>query len=78
MSELSDVDKALLDIEGKVWPQSGPKETAIREATGLTMVRAMQHLNQLIDTEQALAYAPLTVKRLLRLRDDRKIRRRRA
>jgi len=73
MTDLSDADKALLDIEGKTWVYPGAKETAVRKATGLSMTRAMQELNRLIDTEAALAYAPMTVNRLLRLRQRRQL-----
>lgn len=68
---LTDAEKALLDIWSKSWTYSGYKETAIREATGLSMTRATQEINRLIDTEAALAYDPLTVKRLQRLREQR-------
>lgn len=69
--ELTDTQRALLDIEGKTWRYAGLKESAIRDATGLGQTAAMQVLNKLIDTEAALAYAPHTVKRLQRLRDQR-------
>lgn len=69
MPDLTDAERALLDIEGKAWRYAGRKESAIREATGWSQTQAMQVLNRLIDTEAALAYAPHTVKRLQRLRD---------
>lgn len=76
--ELNDRDKKLLDIFGKTWLRSGPKATEIREATGLRETEATQIVNQLINTEAALAYAPNTVNRLRRIRDDRQRRSRSA
>ena len=62
----------MLDLEREDWSTSpGGKETAIRERIGLREMRYYQLLNQLITTEAALAYDPLTVNRLLRLRDRR-------
>lgn len=72
MINLTDDERALLDIFGKVWPKPGPKADAIKAATGLTPTAATQLVNRLIDTEAALAYAPLTTKRLLRLRESRR------
>lgn len=68
--ELDDRDKKLLDIFALAWPKPGPKATAIREATGLRPTEATQIVNALIDTEAALAYAPIAVRRLQRIRDD--------
>jgi hypothetical protein len=72
MPELTDSDRALLAIEAKWWSAWGRKESAIREATGLSTTAAMQQVNKLIDSEAALAHDPLTVKRLRRLRAVRK------
>lgn len=71
MSELTDADKALLDIFGKAWAFTGRKEQAIREATGLSATAATQRLNHLLDTEAGLAYAPTTVNRLRHVRARR-------
>jgi hypothetical protein len=71
MDELTDRDRALIDIFGKTWTHSGMKALAIKDATGLTPTAATTIVNALLDTEAALAYAPLTVKRLRRLRARR-------
>lgn len=61
---LSDTDAALLEIESQVWLYRGRKEAAIREATGLSLMQAMQRVNVLIDTEAAIAHDPITCRRL--------------
>ncbi len=69
---LTDVERQMLDLERKDWSTSpGAKELAIRDQVGLSAIRYYQLLNQLLETEAALAYDPLTVNRLLRLRDRR-------
>ena len=68
---LSDADKALLDLEAKRFRQSGHKVAAIVKQLGLTEVRYYQRLNQLIDDPEALAYSPVVVNRVRRLRDKR-------
>lgn len=65
---LSDVDRAMLDMEGQTWPHPGVKEDLIRERFDLSPTRYYQRLNALLRREDALAYAPVTVNRLRRLR----------
>jgi len=71
MRAVTDDDKALLDIESRFWRYSGSKEAHIAEVLGISGIRYYQRLNQLIDTEEAVAYAPTTVNRLRRLRSER-------
>lgn len=69
---LTDIEQRMLDLEREDWSKSpGGKHLAIRERIGVHEMRYYQLLNQLITTEAALAYDPLTVNRLLRLRDRR-------
>jgi hypothetical protein len=68
---LSDADKALLELEARRFRQPGRKVAAIDEKLGLSEVRYYQRLNQLIDDPEALAYSPVLVNRLRRLRDKR-------
>lgn len=69
--QLSDRERALLDFEQRA-PISPPrKAAAIRTEFGLTAPRYQQLLGSLIEKPGALAYAPLLVGRLLRLRDAR-------
>ena len=76
MDELSDLDQATLDFE-HAWTPKGPgaKQTAIREAFDETATRFYQRLNKIIDLPEALAYDPLLVKRLQRLRRAREVQR---
>ncbi|TGB37905.1 DUF3263 domain-containing protein [Mycolicibacterium peregrinum] len=72
MATLNDLEQRMLDLEREDWSTSpGGKELAIRERLGLRVMRYYQLLNRLITTEAALAYDPITVNRLLRIRDRR-------
>jgi Protein of unknown function (DUF3263) len=68
-------DRDLLDFERGWWRQKGPKERAIRERFGFSAARYHQLLNRLIDQPEALSYDPMLVRRLRRLRDQRRRRR---
>lgn len=68
MPDLTDRERAILDLAGRTWPSPGAKERAIRETLGLSAPRFYQLLNALLDREEALAHAPVTVNRLRRLR----------
>ncbi len=69
---LSDRDRAILDFERSWWIEPGPKELAIRERFELSPTRYYQVLNELLDSSDALAYDPLVVRRLRRMRDRRR------
>ena len=62
---------AILDFEKSWWSLPASKESEIRERFGMSATRYYQELNGLIDTQAALAYDPLLVKRLRRLRVER-------
>ena len=66
---LSDLEIRILDFESNWWRFAGAKESAIKELFDLNAPRYYQLLNDLIDREDALAAAPMLVKRLRRLRD---------
>ncbi|MBV7282621.1 MULTISPECIES: DUF3263 domain-containing protein [Corynebacterium] len=70
MSQLSEHDKAILELEKKRFVQSGRKEEAIR-SLGTTPVRYYQRLNELIDLPLAAEREPLLIARLRRLRERR-------
>jgi hypothetical protein len=72
---LSSRDRDLLDFERGWWQQQGPKERAIRERFGFSAARYQQLLNRLIDRPEALAADPMLVRRLRRLREQRRRRR---
>lgn len=67
--------RSVLDLE-RAWavaPTPGmTKERAARERLGLTPTRYRVLLQRAIDDPRALAYDPLLVRRLLRLRDRRR------
>ena len=69
--ELTERDAAILDFEDSWFTSSVPKEQAIMEHFSMTAARYYQHLNTLIDAPEALAYKPLLVKRLRRMRVQR-------
>lgn len=66
---LSDSDRALIDFEARAPRSLGAKEEAIRQELGLTPTRYYQRLNLLLESPEALAYAPQLVRRLRALRE---------
>lgn len=69
---LSERDRAILDFERSWWTEAGPKELAIRDRFDLSPTRYYQVLNELLESADALAYDPLVVRRLRRMRDRRR------
>ena len=72
MPELTDTETQILAFERQWWKYAGAKESAVREQFGMSMTRYYQVLNALIDRPEALAADPLLVRRLRRLRDQRR------
>lgn len=70
-STLSERDLEMLAMERLWWKFAGAKEQAIREKFDMSATRYYQVLNALIDNDDALAFDPLLVKRLRRLRAQR-------
>jgi hypothetical protein len=68
---LGESDAAVLVFERQWWRYAGAKEAAIRDQFGWTATRYYQVLNSLLDEESALAFDPMLVKRLRRLRESR-------
>src|SRR3712207_9550283 len=68
---LSDRDREILALERLWWQYAGAKEQAIREKFDMSSTRYYQVLNALIDRDDALAFDPLLVRRLRRLRAAR-------
>ncbi|MFW7413800.1 DUF3263 domain-containing protein [Demequina sp. SO4-18] len=71
VDELSERDAGILRFERKWWKFAGAKEDAIREQFSMTSTQYYQVLGALIDTEAALAFDPMLVKRLRRMRSAR-------
>jgi hypothetical protein len=63
--------KRILDFEREWWKYAGAKEQAVRERFDVSPTRYYQLLNRVIDDEAAVAYDPMLVKRLRRLRAAR-------
>jgi len=68
---VSERDRHVLDFEGSWWLYPGPKDQAIREYLGISATRYYQVLRRLIDASEALAYDPMTIRRLRRMRRQR-------
>lgn len=69
---LTDRDRAILEFERSWWSEPGPKELAIRERFTLSTTRYYEILGELVDDPDAMAYDPLVIRRLRRLRDRRR------
>lgn len=65
-------DRRILAFESQWWKLEGSKEQAIRDEFGFSPTRYYQLLNGLVDRPEALAFDPMTVKRVRRLRADRR------
>jgi hypothetical protein len=69
---LTERDRAILDFERSWWSEAGPKELAIQERFELSATRYYQILGELLESDEALEYDQLGVRRLRRLRDRRR------
>jgi hypothetical protein len=72
---LDERSRSLLDFERASWKLEIPKERAIRERFGFSAARYHQLLNRVLETPEALAYDPMLVRRLHRVRAARRRRR---
>jgi hypothetical protein len=70
-SSLSERDQQVLAFERQWWKYAGAKEQAIRELFDMSATRYYQVLNAVIDRPEALAFDPMLVKRLRRMRASR-------
>ncbi len=61
----------ILDFEREWWRHAGNKEQAVRDQFEVSPTRYYQLLNRIIDDEAAVAYDPMLVKRLRRMRSAR-------
>lgn len=68
---LTEEEAQILGLERQWWKYAGAKDQAISEQLSMSAVSYYRTLNRLIDTEDALAYDPILVKRLRRQRDAR-------
>ncbi len=70
-SGLTRREREILAFERQWWKYAGAKEQAIRDLFDMSATRYYQVLNALIDDSEALAFDPMLVKRLRRLRAAR-------
>jgi hypothetical protein len=73
--ELDERSRQILDFEREAWRLEVPKARAIRERFGFSPTRYHQLLHRAVDHPAALAYDPMVVRRLHRLREARRRRR---
>lgn len=71
VSGLSERDERILSFERQWWKHAGAKEEAIRLEFGLSAARYYQMLNAVLEKPGAIAFDPMLVKRLHRIRDVR-------
>ena len=71
-SALAEREQRILAFERQWWKFEGSKEQAIRDEFGFSATRYYQLLNGLVERPEALAFDPMTVKRLRRVRADRR------
>ena len=64
---LSESDRRILDFERGWWLHPGLKDQNISELLALDPQRYYRRLRELVDADAAVAYDPLTVRRLRRL-----------
>jgi Protein of unknown function (DUF3263) len=69
---LTERERSILEFERSWWTEPGPKELAIRERFDLSATRYYQLLAELVDSDDALEYDPLVIRRLRRMRDRRR------
>ncbi len=67
---LNEGDRAILDFERFSWRDPGPKDQAIEMSLGLTAADYYERLRSLVLGAAALAYDPLTTKRVLTIIDE--------
>jgi hypothetical protein len=69
--DLTQREREILAFERQWWKYAGAKEQAVRELFDMSATRYYQVLNALIDRPDALAFDPMLVKRLRRMRASR-------
>jgi hypothetical protein len=70
--ELDKRSREVLDFERGAWKLTVTKERAIRARFGFSPSRYHQLLHRVIDRPEALAYDPMLVRRLRRVREVRR------
>ena len=71
LRELTDTERAVLDLESSWFKYAGRKESVIRERFDMSTTRYYQVLRGLLKREEAMAYDPMLVRRLIRQQEAR-------
>lgn len=71
MADLTTRERELLHFAGRFYRHRGLQEDAIRKELDLSPTAFWQQVNALARRPEALAYAPVTCKRLLRITQRR-------
>jgi len=71
-SDLDQRSRQVLDFEREAWKLTVTKERAIRERFGFSPSRYHQILHRIMDRPEAIAYDPMLVRRLRRVREVRR------
>jgi hypothetical protein len=69
---LTERQQAILELERTAWMMDVPKPQVIRERFACTETAYYGELNELLELPEAMAYDPMVVRRLRRLRDRRR------
>ena len=69
---LAEREAAILDLERTAWTLPGRKDDLVRARLGLAPTTYRKLLASLLDDPEALSYDPLVVRRLRRVRDQRR------
>ena len=69
---LSELERAILDFERTWVLETGSKDAAIREQLAISPTAFYKMRRALIDSDDALGYEPLVVRRLRRDLDERR------
>jgi hypothetical protein len=72
VSALDERSRDVLDFEREAWKLTVTKQRAIRERFGFSPSRYHQLLHRIIDRPEAVAYDPMLVRRLRRVRAVRR------
>lgn len=72
MTELTDVDRAMLDLAFTRYKYAGRFEADVRDRWGISSVKFWMRVDWLLEQPEALAYDAVNVRRMLRLRSARR------
>ena len=69
-NELTDHERAVIDFEREWWQLNSTKNAEIRDRFSISTSSYYRALHVLVDRPEALAYDPLTVRRLRKRREQ--------